>query len=55
MDGDGVNMIGAPLYKFTMNALDIDTMVSMILAWLLELLKARFSIFYLFISLFIIK
>ena len=46
MDGDGVNMIGGPLYKFTMNAPDIDTMVSMILAWLLEVLKSRFSIFF---------
>ena len=39
-------MIGGPLYKVTTNALDINTMVPMMLAWLLELLKSSFSIIF---------
>lgn len=39
-------MIGGPLYRVTTNAPDIDIMVPKILAWLLELLKASFSILF---------
>lgn len=44
MGEDGISMIGGPLYRVTTKAPATETMVPMILAWLLELLNASFSI-----------
>ena len=42
--GDGIFRMAGPLYRVTMNAPDIDTIVPIILAWLLVLFSVILSI-----------